>query len=101
MYSIIVKTKLKANTREQFLAAMLVNANASVRDEPNCFVFDVLQDQQDLDLFYLYEVYRNEAALDEHKKTTHYLACRSAVNRLIAEQSVVRAHVLASNPLRK
>ncbi|WP_116473433.1 putative quinol monooxygenase [Zobellella maritima] len=98
MYSIIVKTRLKAGTREQFLPVMQENAAASVRDEPGCHVFDVLQDKADPELFYLYEVYEDEAALAAHKETPHYQRSRALVNPLIAEQSVIRAEVLALNP---
>ena len=100
MYSIIVKTRLKPGKAEEFLAAMLPNAEASVRDEPGCHTFDVLQDKADPELFWLYEIYQNEAALAEHKLTPHYKASRAVVTDLIAEQSVIRADVLAVNPSR-
>ena len=98
MYSIIVKTTLKPDTREQFLQAMLENAAESVRAEPGCVRFDVLEDKADDLLFYLYEIYDDEAALEEHKKTKHYSDCRAIVSELISEQSVIRANVLAQNP---
>lgn len=97
MFCIIVKTQLKPHQRENFLEAMLPNAAASVRDEPGCHVFDVLEDKQDANLFYLYEIYQDESALADHKKTPHYKACREVVNPLIEHQSVVRAEVLAIN----
>ena len=100
MYSIIVKTKLKPGKTKEFLAAMLPNAEASVRDEAGCYAFDVLQDREDPELFWLYEIYADEAALAEHKLAPHYLASRAVVNELIAEQSVIRADVLAMNPKR-
>ncbi|MFP2769913.1 putative quinol monooxygenase [Oceanisphaera sp. KMM 10153] len=100
MYSIIVKTKLKPGTTETFLAAMLPNAAASVRDEPGCHTFDVLRDKADPELFWLYEIYQDEAALAEHKLTPHYKSSRAVVTDLIAEQSVIRADVLAVNPAR-
>ncbi len=71
-----------------------------MRDEPGCHTFDVLQDQADPELFWLYEIYQDEAALAEHKLTPHYKACRAVVTELIAEQSVIRADVLAVNPSR-
>ncbi|PSJ43942.1 antibiotic biosynthesis monooxygenase [Zobellella taiwanensis] len=100
MYSIIVKTRLKPGTAQAFLDAMLQNAAASVRDEPGCHTFDVLQDRADPELFWLYEIYQDEAALAAHKETPHYQASRAVVNELIAEQSVIRADVLAVNPTR-
>lgn len=95
MYCIIVQTRLHPGKREAFLAAMLPNATASVREEPGCHAFDVIEDRDTPDLFHLYEIYSDEAALAAHKETTHYRTCREVVNPLIAEQTVIRADVLA------
>ncbi len=100
MYCIVVKTQLKPGTRKTFLDAMLPNAEASVRDEPGCLVFDVLEAREEDDTFYLYEIYIDQAALAAHKETPHYQASRAVVNDLIAEQSVIRADVIAMNPNR-
>ncbi len=100
MHSIIVKTQLKPGVREQFLDAMLNNAAASVANEAGCFVFDVSQDRAQADLFHLYEIYQDEAALAAHKETPHYKLSRAIVNELIAEQTVIKADVLATNPSR-
>lgn len=95
MYCIIVQTRLHPGNRESFLAAMLPNAEASVRDEPGCHAFDVIEDRDTPDLFHLYEIYADESALAAHKQTPHYTASREVVNPLIAEQSVIRADVIA------
>lgn len=79
---------------------MLPNAEASVRHEPGCHVFDVLEAQEEPDTFYLYEIYTNKDALQAHKETTHYKASRAVVNELIEAQSVIRADVVAANPPR-
>ena len=98
MYCIIVKTQLKPGTRKAFLDAMLPNAESSVRDEPGCIAFDVLEAREEAETFYLYEIYASPDALNAHKETPHYNACRAVVNDLITEQSVVRADVTALNP---
>lgn len=98
MYCIIVRTQLKPDNRERFLDAMLPNAQASVRDEPGCHVFDVIEDRDNPDLFHLYEIYADEQALAEHKQTPHYKASREVVTPLIEAQSVIRADVLATQP---
>ena len=100
MYCIIVRTQLKPGNRERFLAAMLENAQASVREEPGCLVFDIIEDRETPDCFHLYEVYRDEQALAAHKETPHYQASRQIVTPLIESQSVTRADVLALNPER-
>lgn len=100
MYCIIVKTELKAGARKKFLDAMLPNAEASVRDEPGCLVFDVLEMREEPDTFLLYEVYESQAALEDHKQTAHYKASRAVVTDLIENQTVLRSDVIALNPSR-
>jgi autoinducer 2-degrading protein len=68
---------------EEFLAATLVNARASV-DEPGVLRFDVLRDRTDPAHVVLVEVYRDEAAASAHKATPHYATWRDAVADLMA-----------------
>ena len=53
MYCIIVKMELKPGARKEFLDAMLVNAEASARDEPGCHAFDVVESRDEPDCFLL------------------------------------------------
>lgn len=98
MHCIIVKVELNPGTREQFLESMLVNARSSVTDEPGCVVFDVLEARDDPNTFYLYEIYTDQGALQDHKQTAHYRASRAVINELITKQSVIRADVVSRNP---
>jgi quinol monooxygenase YgiN len=100
VYSIIVKTELKAGMRKQFLDAMLPNAEASARDEPGCWAFDVLEMREEPDTFLLYEIYESQAAFEDHKQSPHYKACRAAVADLIERQTVLRSDVISMNPSR-
>ncbi len=98
MYCIIVKNVLKPGTKDAYLAAMLPNAEASVRDEPGCQRFDVLEAREEPETFYLYEIYDDPAALAAHKETPHYKESRIALADCVAETSVIRADVLARVP---
>ncbi len=69
---------------EDFLAATLVNAQASL-GEPGVLRFDVIQDQADPAHVVLVEVYRDEDAAAAHKQTPHYAAWRDAVAEMMAE----------------
>lgn len=100
MYCIIVKMELKAGMRKRFLDAMLTNAEASVRDEPGCRVFDVLEMRDEPDTFLLYEVYESQAAFEDHKQTPHYKAGRAIFGELIERQTIQRSDVIAMNPSR-
>nr|WP_285899566.1 putative quinol monooxygenase [Pseudomonas boanensis] len=91
---------MKPGSLDDFMDAMRINAAASVRDEPGCLVFDVLQDRSDPDLVWLYEVYTDEAAFEAHMLTPHFLASRPLVNPLILRQEAIEANALALNATR-
>ena len=69
---------------EEFLAATLVNARASLA-EPGVLRFDVIQDEADAAHVVLVEVYRDADASAAHKLTPHYAAWRDAVADMMAE----------------
>ena len=100
MYSLLLKTRLKPGCFDAFMAAMGVNAAASVRDEPGCLAFDLLRDRSDSHLVWLYEVYLDEAAFEAHMQSAHFLASRPLVEPLILSQEAIEADVLALNPRR-
>lgn len=71
MFTLMVTLKVKPERREQFLQAIEDDSICSVRDEPGCLRFDVLQNLADPNTYYFYEVYRDEAAFEAHKQTPH------------------------------
>ncbi|MFC7478981.1 antibiotic biosynthesis monooxygenase [Luedemannella flava] len=68
---------------DDFLAATLVNARASVT-EPGVLRFDVLRDESDATRVVLVEVYRDPDAAAAHKQTAHYAVWRDAVAEMMA-----------------
>ena len=85
MYAVVVPLKVKPEMREKFIAAAQDDSTCSVRDEPGCVRFDVIQDNADPDRFYFYEVYKDEAALKAHRQTPHYPRWRAAAAEVLAE----------------
>jgi autoinducer 2-degrading protein len=71
--------------RDRFLAAAEDDATSSVRDEPGCLRFDVLQDNADPDRYFFYEVYRDEAAFGAHGQAPHFARWRAAAAEVLAE----------------
>ncbi len=69
---------------EPFAQASTANALESIK-EPGCKAFNVIQQIDDPTKFVLHEIYDDQAALDSHKTTAHYLAWRDAVGDLQAE----------------
>ena len=56
MYVIVAPIQIKEGHKEEFIKAMLEDAQGSVRDEPGCLRFDVIQDGGDANRIWLYEV---------------------------------------------
>lgn len=84
MYVVFVHVHCKSEHRQAFIEASLANARATIR-EPGNLRFDVNQQADDPDRFVLYEVYRDEAAMQAHKETAHYAAWRDAVAPWMAQ----------------
>ena len=82
MLAIWVKVKIKAAMRDKFLKAIEADALGSERDEPGCLRFNVLQDEKDENVYYFYEVYKDQAALEAHCKTPHYAIWRGVADVL-------------------
>ena len=62
MLAIWVKVRVKPDQKKRFLEAIEIDALGSERDEAGCLRFNVLQDEQDENIYYFYEVYADEAA---------------------------------------
>lgn len=86
MFAVIVSLQVRPEKREEFLQAIRINSEASLRDEPGCLRFDVLSDTESPDHFVLYEVYRDEHAFRvEHRNAAHYAEWRKAADRCLSE----------------
>jgi len=84
MLVVHVHVRVKPECVEEFKAATLANARASIR-EPGIARFDVVQQQDDPTRFVLVEAYRTPEAPAAHKETRHYQTWRDAVAPLMAE----------------
>jgi len=94
MLAMWVKVRVKPSERGRFLKAIEVDALGSERDEPGCMRFNVLQDIQDQDIYYFYEVYRDEAALEAHRAAPHYAVWRAAADTLDGPPQATRCQTI-------
>jgi (4S)-4-hydroxy-5-phosphonooxypentane-2,3-dione isomerase len=85
MLALYVSLKVKPDQRDKFLAAAEDDSICSVRDEPGCSRFDVLQDQEDPNHFFFYEVYRDDTAFQAHAQAPHFARWRAAAAEVLAE----------------
>jgi autoinducer 2-degrading protein len=72
MHAVFVTVRIKPELRDRFLEVIEDDSICSVRDEPGCVQFSVLQDRSDPDTYHFYEVYRDQAAIEAHQRTPHF-----------------------------
>lgn len=73
MFAVIVKVHIKPQHKKEFVEAMLDDGRGSVQNEPDCLLFNIVEDQADPNCLHLYEVYRDAEAFDAHTKTPHFV----------------------------
>jgi (4S)-4-hydroxy-5-phosphonooxypentane-2,3-dione isomerase len=86
MFSLVVQMEVRPGRREEFLAGMAANAEASVRDEPGCLRFDISSVDGDENRFVLYELYADAEAFAAHKTTPHFAQWRTVAEQVVVGQ---------------
>ena len=86
MFSLVVQMEVRPGRREEFLAGMAANAEASVRDEPGCLRFDLCSVDGDEHRFVLYELYADAEAFAAHKTTPHFAQWRTVAEQVVVGQ---------------
>ena len=88
MYIVIAPIQVKKGFKEQFVEEMIADAKGSITNEPGCLRFDVVQDSDDPNRVWLYEVYRDEAAFGAHTQAPHYIRWRDTTKDWMEERSI-------------
>ena len=96
LFVVVVEFHIKPGARSEFRSLIDANADASVRNEPGCLQFDVLEPEGEGDRVMLYEIYYDKAAFDVHLKTEHFHAFNSASEGLCLKKSVTRCGLVFS-----
>jgi autoinducer 2-degrading protein len=87
MLILMVEVEIKPDKREQFLASITENARSCERDEEGCLRFDILQDSENANKYFYYEVYRNDADVKAHFESPHFHKYRDAAKEFIEKQT--------------
>jgi (4S)-4-hydroxy-5-phosphonooxypentane-2,3-dione isomerase len=85
MVAVLVYLHVKTDSIDQFLAETLENARNS-RKEPGIVRFDVIQEIEDPSRIVLFELYRDQQAVESHRLTAHYAKWRDAVPLLLVTE---------------
>lgn len=90
MLILMVNVKVKPGRRDEFLRVIRDDGEGTTQNEEGNFQFSCVQDNEDPDKFFLFEVYRDEAALEAHRNMPHFRKYRDAT-----------ATIYESDPIRK
>lgn len=96
MFVLLVSVEVKPHMRDVFLEEIEDNSIATVRDEPGCLRFDVVQDQDDPNRYYFYEVYVDEEAYTAHTRTPHLVRWRQAAAECLADRKLMNCAMIFS-----
>jgi quinol monooxygenase YgiN len=98
MITLHVTITVKPGCEAAFVDAATANHRATMT-EPGAHRFDVLRDTERPEIFYLYEVYEDEAALEAHRASAHFAAWRDAIaDLLVGDRTRILADVLEPSP---
>lgn len=73
MIVLVARYHVRPGHREEVLAALARMAPAVAASEPGCRLYQVSRSLDDDDLVLLYEHYVDQAALEAHRSTPHFL----------------------------
>ncbi len=93
-FVIIVDFRLRTDTHLEFRRLVDANAGDSVRNEPGCRRFDVVEPRGEPDRVLLYEIYDDEAAFEEHCRSAHYSRFNRESESLVSKKSVLRCDLV-------
>lgn len=85
--ALIVQLRAAAGKRDVLLGFARRQARNTVENEEGCLHFDVLVPRDSDDRIVLYEIYRDEAALDLHRKQPYSVKYFEETAALVAERS--------------
>jgi (4S)-4-hydroxy-5-phosphonooxypentane-2,3-dione isomerase len=92
MQALIVEFLIKPGFVDAFAAAIADNARASRETEPGCRQFDVCRDPADERLFFLYELYDDQAAIQAHLRSPHFRQLDAASAAWVERKTVRQYH---------
>jgi quinol monooxygenase YgiN len=96
--AVTVVAKIRAaKGKGDALAALLTEQSAAVRKaESGCLVYRLHRSAKDPELFLFYEVYRDDAALDAHRKAPHLAAYRERREKNGLTEGAVEVEIFRS-----
>lgn len=83
MFAAYFTIDVMPNDMEKFLGACIEEGKASVRDEPDCYRFEILRDKNNQNRVCFIEVFKNKQALEAHYETPHFSKMWQTIENMI------------------
>jgi quinol monooxygenase YgiN len=84
-FAIIGKIETAPGSVDKLLPLLMTHRERCLRDEPGTLTFEVLRPRDDDGTLLVYEVYRDEAAFDEHWKGSSVARARQEAGEMIVK----------------
>ncbi len=92
-FALWVEFDLRPGMLPAFLDAARLDAEGSVRNEPGCYRFDILQDPALPNRVCFYEVYQDDAAFAVHREMPHFKTYLATTEPMIIAKKATRLNV--------
>lgn len=96
MKALVVEFVIHSEHEAAFREAIVENARASVANESGCHHFDVCTDPDRSSVFFLYELYEDDAAITAHQSSDHYQRMNALTADWVEKKTVWRYDRIAS-----
>ena len=87
MIKVVAKNKVKSEKIETVLA-LYEELVADTRKEDGCIAYELYQDEQDAAVLTMIEEWEDQASLDRHMKTEHFLRIVPMAGEHVTESSL-------------
>lgn len=88
MFAVTVAFQIKDDKVASFMPLLRENATISLNVEEGCLVFDVCTDPDRPSEVFLYELYEDAGAFDEHLASAHYRDFDARTAGMVVDKSV-------------
>ncbi len=83
MITLLARFEMLKGKEIQALEAFRKMAASIKANEPGCIMYAITRGQVNAQEIYVYEIYKDQAALDAHRKTDHMTEFRKAVDEFL------------------
>lgn len=88
MFAVCVWFEVEPVNAAEFEQLVMQQALNSLQREPDCHQFDVCRDPERPQRFYLYELYTDRAAFDDHLTSAHFRDFDATVTPMLRSKTV-------------